>query len=70
MGVRHGTGTRHGRWEKSCVDAPREPVARERIAECAIPHARRANAHAEAEGARANVGGVFQRLDRGNFTLV
>ncbi len=23
----HGTGTRHGRWEKSCVDAPREPVA-------------------------------------------
>jgi hypothetical protein len=70
MGVRHGTGTRHGRWEKPGVDAPREPVARERTAECAIPNARRANAHAEAEGARANVGEVFQRLDRENFNLV
>jgi len=67
MGVRHGAGTRHERWEKPCVDAQREQVARERIVECAIPHARRANTYAEAEGARANVGGVFQRLDRGKL---
>jgi hypothetical protein len=63
MGVRYGTGTRHGRWEKPCVDAPREPVARERFAERAVPHAQRADAHAEAEGARGDVGGVFQRLE-------
>ena len=39
-------------------------VTRERIAERAIPHARRADAHAEAEGTRADTGGVFQRLDQ------
>ena len=46
------------------MDAPRESGARERVAARAVPNARRADAHAEAEGARADIGGVFQRLDQ------
>jgi len=43
------------------MDAPRESVARERLAERAAPHARKADAHGEGGGARSDVGGVLQR---------
>src|SRR5262245_44325093 len=46
------------------MDAPGEPLAGEPIAERAVLHARRADAHAEAQGARAYFGEVFQRSGR------
>src|SRR5580692_7114171 len=49
------------------MDAPRESVARERPAERAAPHARRADAYGEGGGERSDVGGVLQRLERRDF---
>jgi hypothetical protein len=65
VGVCHGSGTRHGRWEKPGMDATRKPVTRDRFAERSVPHTRRADTYAEAESACARIGGVLQKLDRG-----
>jgi hypothetical protein len=59
-----GADTRHGRWEKPCVAAPCEPVTRDRTAERTVPHDRRTDAYAEAEGTRTHFSGVFQQLGR------
>ena len=50
------------------MDAPREPVAGESIAERAVPNAPRADAYAEAKGACAHIGGVLQRLGRAEYS--
>jgi len=52
-------------WEKPGMDATRKPVTRDRFAERSVPHTRRADTYAEAESACARIGGVLQKLDRG-----